>query len=147
VPGEITSDGGDIVLNEGRNTIEVRVTNRGDRRSRWAAITTSPKPIARWNSTALPARGAGWTSRRHRGAVRTGRNENGIAGRDCGRRIVRGGNPFCGGAVVSYRIPRRHYTDIYGPTTAIGFAWATRTWWRGGARSHRLRRRVQVRRR
>ncbi len=69
------------------------------------------RPTARSTSTAPPPRQAARHSRGHGRAIRAGRNEDGRAGRD------RGQPRRPGRSVVSYRMPRRHYADIYGPTT------------------------------
>ena len=97
VPGEITSDGGDIVLNEGRNTIEVRVTNRGDRPiqvgSHYHFTETNralefDRAAARGRRLDIPA---GTAVRFEPGETKTVSLVE-IAG----RRIVRGGNRFAG---------------------------------------------------
>jgi urease subunit gamma/beta len=95
VPGEITSDDGDIVLNQGRHTIEVRVINRGDRPiqvgSHYHFIETNralefDRAAARGRRLDIPA---GTAVRFEPGETKTVSLVE-IAG----RRIVRGGNRF-----------------------------------------------------
>ena len=62
-PGEITSAPGEIAANEGRRVAQLKVTNRGDRPIRSAAITTSSKPTRRSISTAAPPTACASTSR------------------------------------------------------------------------------------
>jgi urease subunit gamma/beta len=95
VPGEITSDGGDIVLNEGRNTIEVRVTNRGDRPIQVGSHYHFTETNRALEFDRVAARGrrldipAGTAVRFEPGETKTVSLVE-IAG----RRIVRGGNRF-----------------------------------------------------
>ena len=111
-PAKSCSADGDIVINEGREAVQVKVTNRGDRpiqvgsHYHFAADQSRARVRSRRRGR-TPAR----HSRRHGGAIRTGRNENRRARRD--RRQPRRARRIA----VSYRMPRRHYADIYGPTT------------------------------
>jgi len=97
VPGEITSDGGDIVLNEGRNTIELRVTNRGDRPIQVGSHYHFTETNRALEFDRVAARGrrldipAGTAVRFEPGETKTVSLVE-IAG----RRIVRGGNRFAG---------------------------------------------------
>ena len=95
VPGEITCDGGDIVINEGRNTIELRVTNRGDRPIQVGSHYHFTETNRALEFDRVAARGrrldipAGTAVRFEPGETKTVSLVE-IAG----RRIVRGGNGF-----------------------------------------------------
>ena len=139
-PGEILVDGADIVLNEDREAIRLRVTNRGDR----PIQVGSHYHFVETNRALVFDRAAAYGMRLDIPAGTAVRFEPGetktvalvsIAG----ARVIRGGNALArrgqrrktgevgrlareqqfGHAenAVSYQMPRRHYADIYGPTT------------------------------
>ena len=129
-----------IVLNEGRDDGRARRSRTSATgRSRSAATTTSSKTNRALASTAAAAYGmrldipAGTAVRFEPGETKTvtlveiagdrvirGGNDLGdgpVVGRGAPRRAVHGETSATSGAPMSHRIDRRHYADIYGPTT------------------------------
>ncbi len=58
-PGELFTDDGEHTLNPGRRTLTLVVQNTADRPIQVARTTTSPRPTARWASTARPRAACG----------------------------------------------------------------------------------------
>ena len=140
-PGAIEAQHGELVLNEGRDSVRIAVTNRGDR----PIQVGSHYHFIETNRALAFDRGAAYGRRLDIPAGTAVRFEPGetktvdlvtIAG----KQVIRGGNSIASGPVgdegraralnavrdkhfrapgrpMSRRIDRRHYADLYGPTT------------------------------
>ena len=160
-------------LNDGRDVDAARrSTNRGDRPiqvgSHYPFVETNRALDVR---SRRGLRHAPRHPRRHRRALRAGETKTVTLVAIAGDRVIRGGNALAdgpvtdegrarvadaratalrdpAGALMSHRIDRRHYADIYGPTTGdrvrLGDTGLVAEVERDATR---LRRRVQVRRR
>ena len=121
IPGEIEAAAGDIVLNEGRKTVVVQVTNSGDR----PIQVGSHYHFFETNNALKFERDKAYGfrlehRRRHRRALRAGPIAHRRAGGACGRskrvRLQREGDGRIG-FENEMKISRQAYAEMFGPTT------------------------------
>jgi len=80
---------GEIVLNEGRRTVDVQVANRGDRPIQVAVIITSSKRTARSRSIGARPTACGSISRRHAVRFEPGETKTVTLVAIAGARVIR----------------------------------------------------------